>query len=208
MLSLKTLLPRPTGSCIYLRNKPLTHCYHKRNLNTHASRSRFQRYGNRSGRLLSNLLKGQHPPMVIKRLRGIDGVPTAIGNEISTILHSFYTKLYTQAPIDKAAKANFLKNIILPQMSLEQVASLVRPITVEEVRLAIKQLENNKASGPDGLSNDFYKILVPWLEDTLAALFNAFLEGSNLPLYFNLALLKVLYKPGRDPELPPSYRPT
>lgn len=77
----------------------------------------------------------------------------------------------------------------------------------EEVRAAIKKLKNQKAPGPDGLSNDFYKILRPQLEDTLVGVFNCLLDGQELPLYFNSATLKVLHKPGRDPEQPASYRP-
>lgn len=53
--------------------------------------SKFHIFGNQSGKLLSNLLKGQHPPTIIKCLRGADGKPTAKGDEISAILHSFYT---------------------------------------------------------------------------------------------------------------------
>lgn len=174
---------------------------------TFISRSKFHRHGNRSGRLLSNLLKGQHPPTIIKRLRRSDGLPTAVGGEISSILHSFYTELYSWAHIGENAKKGFWKDVVLPQMSPEQATSLVCPITAEEVKLAIKQLKNNKATGPDGLSNEFYKIQGPRLIDTLVSVFNNLLEGNDLPLYFNSALLKILQKPGRDPELPASYRP-
>lgn len=78
---------------------------------------------------------------------------------------------------------------------------------MEEVRFAIKQLKTNKVSGPDGLTNEFGKLLSPKLEDTLTVVFNSCLNGTPLPLYFNSALLKVLPKPGRDPESPASYRP-
>lgn len=36
---------------------------------TFLASSKFHRFGNRSGKLLSNLLKGQHPPTIIKRMR-------------------------------------------------------------------------------------------------------------------------------------------
>lgn len=68
-------------------------------------------------------------------------------------------------------------------------------------------MKNNKAPSPDGLTNKFYKIIGPKLEDTLTAVFNSLLAGEELPLYFNLVLLKVLQIPGRDPEIPGLYRP-
>lgn len=132
---------------------------------------------------------------------------TAVGSEISTILHSFYTNLYSQAPSDEDIKREFWQEITLPQITVEQATGLTRPITAEEVQLAIKQLKPNKAPGPDGLTNEFYKTLGPKLIDTLVVVFNDLLDGKDLPLYFNSALLKVLPKPGRDPELPSSYRP-
>lgn len=157
---------------------------------------------------LSNLpLLGQCATTIINKLKKPDGTITSIGSEILDVLHSFYTKLYARAPADEAARSSFWNKIKLPQISPNQAESLTTPITVEEVRNAIKSLKNNKAPGPDGLANEFYKILSPKIDMTLAAVFNTFLDGSTLPLYFNSALLKVLHKAGRDPELPASYRP-
>lgn len=61
----------------------------------------------------------------------------------------------------------------------------------------------NKAPGPDGLTNEFYKIVCPNLEVTLAALFNSFMDGSTLPLYLNSALLKVFPKAAITSLIPP-----
>lgn len=165
-----------------------------------STRSRFYRYGNRSGKFLLNLLKDPHSPTIIdhhKWLMGTDGISTSVGAEISRILHSFYAKLYARPPADETAWTLFWNNIRLPQISPEQADSLIRPITVDEVRNVSKQLK----------TNEFYKILGLKMEDSLVAVFNTFLDGSALPLYFNLALLKVLHKAGCDPELPASYRP-
>lgn len=174
---------------------------------TFIGRSKFHRHGNRSGKLLSALLKGQNPPTIIKRLRRPDGTAATGGKEISEILHAFYTKLYGHTQIDQSSKLDFWNRVTLPQVSPEWAATLIKPISVEEVRVAIKKLKCNKAPGPDGLSNEYYKILGPKLLSTLALVFNRLLDGEQLPLYFNSALLRVLHKPGRDPELPASYRP-
>lgn len=174
---------------------------------TFHARARFHRLGNRPGKILSRLLKGQHPSSVINRLRKPDGSLAVKGGEVSAVLQTFYADLYKCSQIDKEAKVAFWDRVTLPKLSDTHAASLVKPISEEEVRLAIKHLKNNKAPGPDGLSNDFYKILAPQISSTLMLVFNAILLGQEVPLYFNSALLKVLHKPGRDPELPASYRP-
>lgn len=174
---------------------------------TFSARSTFHRFGNRSGKLLSRLLKGQHPPTIIKCLRNAGGAPTTKGTEMSAILQAFYEKLYKCAQSDEVARVQFWEKVTLPQMTSTQAASLMAPITPDEIRKAIKHLKTNKSPGPDGLSNEFYKILAPYLVDTLCAVFNSLLDGQTLPAYFNSALIKVLHKQGRDPELPASYRP-
>lgn len=182
----------------------LTQMESKHTFNTRAN---FHQLGNRPGKILSRLLKGQHPPTVIKRIYRSDGTLVAKGDDISKVLQAFYADLYKRAPSDAEASKGFWERITLPRLSDTQAASLVSPITSEEISLAIKQLKNNKAPGPDGLSNDFYKILAPHIVDTLVSVFNTILAGQDVPLYFNSALLKVLHKPGRDPDFPASYRP-
>lgn len=130
-------------------------------------------------------------------MRSENGASTVVGREVSAILHS-YTKLYAPSAVDVKERDTICENVVLPQMSSAQADSYIKPITVEEVRQAIKQPKNNKAAGPDGLTKDFYKILGPKLEIVLTAVFNSFLTGAKLPLYLNLTLLKVLHKPGRD----------
>lgn len=114
---------------------------------TLSSNCRFHRYGNRSVRLLSNLLRGQNLPTIIKRSRGENGIPTVKGSEI-------YTNLYTPSLTDVRARDAFWENIALPLMSSQQTDSLIKPISVKEVWAAIKQLKSNKALGPDGLTNE------------------------------------------------------
>lgn len=105
--------------------------------------------GYRFGNHSGNLLRGQHPP---------------------TTLHSFYAKVYAASTTDVREREAFWDNVVLPQMSSAQADSRSKPISVEEVQQAIKVL------GPDGLTNEFYKILGPKLEETLPVL-NSFLEG-------------------------------
>jgi hypothetical protein len=58
---------------------------------------------------------------------------------------------------------------------------LTQPFTHEEVRVAIFQMEHNKALGPDGFPPEFYQVFWPLIRDDLMALFSDFYHGT-LPL--------------------------
>lgn len=126
---------------------------------TFAARARFQRYGNRSGKLLSNLLKGHHPPTIITRLKTSLGTSVTSGHDISQVLQAFYGDLYARANADDNARCRFWDKVQVPVLTQDQADTLTAPITIEEISLAIKKLKHNKAPGPDGLSTDFYKLL-------------------------------------------------
>ena len=44
----------------------------------------------------------------------------------------------------------------IPQVSEEENEMLIAPFSKEEVKLAIFDMEHNKAPGPDGFPADFY----------------------------------------------------
>lgn len=202
--------PTPSHRTEYVAKKAafdaiLTHMEAKY---TFAAKARFQRYGNRSGKLLSSLLRGHHPPpTIITRLKDSSSNSVTSGNAISQILHTFYKDLYARPSADEDARRSFWDKISMPSITADQATSLIKPITSDEVESTIKKLKNNKAPGPDGLSTDFYKLLGPKISTCLADVFNTFLSGLPPPLHFNSALLRVLPKPGRDLELASSYRP-
>jgi hypothetical protein len=69
----------------------------------------------------------------------------------------------------------------IPQVSDLENEFLTSPFTEEEVRLAIFQMEHNKAPGPDGFPPEFYQVLWGLIKDDLMALFSDFYQGT-LPL--------------------------
>lgn len=115
-------------------------------------------------------LEARTPQITIKMMRGENGIPTVIGSEISSILHSFYTKLYAPSSTDVKERDAFWENIVLPQMFSAQADSLIKPIISRGSQKCYKAIENSTVLGPDGLTNEFYnKILGPKLEKTLMA---------------------------------------
>ena len=64
----------------------------------------------------------------------------------------------------------FLEKYNLPKLN-EEVESLNRPITAEEIEAVIKKLPTHKSPGPDGFTGELYKILQEELTPILSRLF-------------------------------------
>ena len=71
---------------------------------------------------------------------------------------SFYEKLYTSTDTTPLKYSKYDTNIQnLPTISKVKKIALDNIITIEEVETAIHTSKQNKAPGPDGFSNEFYK---------------------------------------------------
>ena len=51
----------------------------------------------------------------------------------------------------------FLHTHTLPKLNQEEIESMNRPITSEEIESVIKNLPTNKSPGPDGFPREFYQ---------------------------------------------------
>ncbi|KAJ4427009.1 hypothetical protein ANN_26808 [Periplaneta americana] len=65
---------------------------------------------------------------------------------------------------------------------------------------------NNRAPGPDGISNEHLKMAAPILTETWTALLNKCLEEGEIPEEWRKSKLKLLYKGKGDTNNPDSYR--
>ncbi|KAJ3685462.1 hypothetical protein LUZ61_014626 [Rhynchospora tenuis] len=83
---------------------------------------------------------------------------------------------------------------------------LAAPFTEREIRRAVLGLANNKASGPDGLPNEFAKLQWDVLKLDLLEIFNSLHEGTLSLENHNLAHI-VLIPKGENPTDLSSFRP-
>lgn len=118
----------------------------------------FHKHGNKAGKLLSRLCKGQFKAPHITTLKDRQGHATSSPLDINKVLESFYTSLYVADTIDTSQAKHFLDSSKLPQISSEQLLTLNAPISQTEIEEAIKTLASNKSPGPDDLSDIFYKL--------------------------------------------------
>lgn len=95
----------------------------------------------------------------------------------------------------------------MPTLPTEMYELLEEPITLPELQLAIKNTKLGKAPGPDGLTLQYYKTLLPSLGDQLVKLLNGLTKGKTLHATTLQAHISVIPKDGKDPSYCGSYRP-
>jgi len=81
------------------------------------------------------------------------------------------------------------------------------PTTPGEVLSIVKKLRNNKSPGHDLISNKIVKNLPLKTIILLTYIFNAIFRLSYFPTSWKSALIITILKPGKQPDLPESYRP-
>uniref|UniRef100_A0A803J671 Reverse transcriptase domain-containing protein n=1 Tax=Xenopus tropicalis TaxID=8364 RepID=A0A803J671_XENTR len=168
---------------------------------------------NKCGRLLTNKLREARAKSRIESIKTTDGKKLTNPTQIAQEFAKYYSTLYnlsndphtpqpTQTEID-----SFLDSLSLPILTQQQREHLNQPISADEVTQAIKILKNNKAPGPDGFTNNFYKKLVPNLSPLLTSLFNNLGANPSPRAELFQAIITTIPKPGKDPNLVTNYRP-
>ena len=77
---------------------------------------------------------------------------------------------------------------------------MFKPISAEQVREAIGKLRTSKTFGDNGISRYFLKLAMPFIEDSLAYLFNTSLETNQFPDPWKIARVSPIFKDGDKTE--------
>lgn len=164
--------------------------------------------GERSGKLLAWLAKDPSTIAHIANIKDDMGQLLADPAMINARFAQFYELLYTSKTdytIDTLQ--HFLGQIDFPVLSEEKKSKLDAPITLKEVQTAISSLQSAKSPGPDGLPTEFYKTNSESLAPQFHELLIPMLESQCLPPSMSEAVIVVIPKPRKDPELCESYWP-
>ena len=78
----------------------------------------------------------------------------------------------------------FLESYNFPRLNVEELESINRPITSNEIETVIKNLPINRSPGPDGFTGEFYQTFRKNLTTILLKLFQNIAEGETLPNSF------------------------
>lgn len=119
----------------------------------------------------------------------------------------FYKGLFSLEDSPKSQEAREkCKEIIPSRITEEDSQSLKKTISVGEVKNAIRNHSNDKATGPDGLPVEFYKANEEWICQDLHELYTKAYENVSLGELINKGIIKLLPKEG-DKSLIKNWRP-
>ena len=141
----------------------------------------------------------------IKILTKDDGEPISTNTAIIEECSKFYENLYSTKIIDPSLNDYFLHDI--PKLSEESSDLCEGEITLEECTRALKQMQNNKSPGPDGLPAEFYIFAFPLIGKEFVKLLNrVWLEGT-LPLTQRQCLITLICKDKNNADRLSNWRP-
>ena len=92
----------------------------------------------------------------------------------------------------------FLENHKLPKLEQEEIETLNRPITREEIEAVIKNLPRHKSPGPDGFPGEIYQTFKKTIP-ILLKLFGKIERDGVLPNLYYEASITLIPKPDKDP---------
>ena len=130
---------------------------------------------------------------------------TTSKEEISNIMNSFFCSVGK----DLACKIDPTPNPLISgdyNVNKEKVKFEFRSIKVWEIREAFANAKSSKSFGFDGISSYFMKIALPFIENSLALLFNTSIETSKFPVLWKIARVTPIYKEGERTDKS-NYRP-
>jgi hypothetical protein len=172
------------------------------------SKGMLYEYGDKASRLLALQLKHQATSRHITQIIGQPVGLTTCPVQINAAFKAYYSKLYTSEPppIDSNMD-EYLDNIDIPTVDIVTQLSLDRPITLREICESIKEMNNEKTPGPDGLPPEFYKKFSTLLAPLLLDMYNHSLSTGTLPKTLTEASISVILKKDKNPAECSSYRP-
>lgn len=126
-------------------------------------------------------------------------------SDILAEFQTFYSKLYTDEGIDQDLASEFLKNV--PKLHNDISTTCEGPITKDEILLALRDMENNKSPGSDGLTKEFYSTFSSILIDPLVEVVNTVYNDGHLSDSQKLSYITLICKDPENSTNVKNYRP-
>lgn len=172
------------------------------------TKHRFYEHGEKSGRLLAHQIKVMEEKNQINEITTKSGKLTSNQKEINNEFKDFYAGLYSSEVGNEPNLIDlFFKDLPMPLVSQKDKEDLEKPISLEEIRRAIKGLQGSRAPGPDGYTAEFYKSFMNELAPVLLQVYNESLNLGKLPPTFYQAIIFLIHKKDKDPKNVSAYRP-
>ncbi|XP_072114005.1 3-hydroxy-3-methylglutaryl-CoA reductase a isoform X1 [Mobula birostris] len=163
-------------------------------------REKSYEVGGKSARLLAYKLRIQQADNTIHKIKNPKTklVESTIG-KIQESFETYYRELYAQPQAPNEPYIDSVLNFLdLPKLTDLQNESLLEPVTVKELNVAISRLKAGKSPGSDGFTSEWYKSLKTQLAPLLFNTFNWILQRGETPPSWREAIISVIPKEGKD----------
>ena len=136
------------------------------------------------------------------------GLASRLMNKIMEMQYSFYNELFTAKPTIPIleSKYDYLTDS-LPKLPEQQQELLDSDITIEELEFVITHSELNKAPGPDGYSNEFFKTFCTELIQWIFRSYQHAIKTNLLSRNVKRGTITCIPKQGKDRNLLKYWRP-
>ena len=170
------------------------------------SRANWLQHGDRGSKFFFNLLKHKHIKESIDKIV-INNQEISNPVSITLAFADYYSNLFSSEDTREAEDVRRKCRALIPKiLDSDDISSLSKPISVDEIIGAIKSLKDDKAPGPDGFSVEFYKANISWISKDLLDIYNEAIIVGSLGSEINKGIIKLLPKDG-DKTLIKNWRP-
>ena len=174
------------------------------------SKAKWCEEGEKNTKYFLNLEKRNYNQKCIKKLIGSNGTEITDQKEIIDEQRRFYEDLYSSKlkyTKDNESLDEYFLNNKIPTLNEELKNICDQELTIEECGKALKQLENNKSPGADGLTTNFYKFFWPDIKNIVYESYLYSEKNGNLSYYQKLGILNIMPKENKDIRYLKNWRP-
>ena len=159
------------------------------------SRAQWLEEGKGPSRYFFNLQRIKVQKSHISSVYDLNGTAVSSQEEIEKAHVDFYSRLFSEEPVDMAFQDDLLSS--LPrQLSSDQASSCEGQMMLDEMTSALKKMNSNKAPGPDSLSVEFYVKFWDRLGPYLCRVLNACYRAGEMCESMKTSNTCVIFKKG------------
>jgi exonuclease III len=176
------------------------------------SKAEWAEFGERNSKFFLNLEKRRYKAKCITTLIDENENEINKAEEILEYEKTFYKKLYTETIDPNAEETNiaathFLGGGDIPHISDENKQNCDMEINIIEIGQALKELQNGKSPGSDGLTPDFYKFFWPQIKGDVFNSLTYAATNKHLSIDQRRGVINLIPKKEKDPRLIKNWRP-
>ena len=131
----------------------------------------------------------------ISSVYDLNGTEVSSQEEIEKAHVDFYSCLFSEEPVGVALQDDLLSSLQC-ELSSDQASSCEGQMTPDEMTFALKKMNSNKASGPDGLSVEFYVKFWDRLGPYLCRVLYAYYHAGEMCESMKTSNTRVIFKKG------------